>query len=331
VSAEAIARKDGRHLERASRRRTGSGAAVLAVFYASVVCVSETPGNDAPRMIAIAGGTVVVALPGGWEESKNGGATTLTPSDTGACAVRLLPVEKVGVGFQEWFTEAWWRFKEDNAAEEQVPAKHYPAEDGNEVAAAYGAFLDRGGARVSVMYHAVRRGCCVQPVVVLIGDTEAASLHMTDILTILASVRFPEDPSAGAEPMAVGNSASDEELDSILVGEWGSTSATTVESYTFTADHSYAYSGLLQSSFGGCTMSVFNTVTGKWSMNVDRLTLQEERFRQKSADSCGSANYDDKERPVATHVYPFRIKRGEHGLELALLNLKVGEMTYRRR
>lgn len=97
--------------------------------------------------------------------------------------------------------------------------------------------------------------------------------------------------------------------------------------YTFNADGTYEYSGLIQSSLYNCTMTIFGYETGTYSLQNDILVLTQKVSKMKSQDTCTSDFNYEKDVPLETDYRLLRFGQfqptGEVTLELTYLKLNA--------
>jgi UDP-N-acetylglucosamine transferase subunit ALG13 len=109
-------------------------------------------------------------------------------------------------------------------------------------------------------------------------------------------------------------------------GSWAAPSGSGFR-YTFNADGSYEYSGLIQSSLYNCTMTVFGYETGTYSLQNDILVLVQKVSKMKSQDTCNSDFNYEKDVPLEVAYRLLRFGQfqptGEVTLELTYLILNA--------
>lgn len=154
----------------------------------------------------------------------------------------------------------------------------------------------------------------------------------------------PQNPLAQPSSNPVTTPAATNPTSNALMGAWYQGSSSGVDYYnpstgswaapsgsgfrfTFNADGTYEYSGLMQSSLYNCTMTVFGYETGNYSLQNGILVLTQNVSKMKSQDTCTSDFNYEKDVPLETnyrlvHFGQFQ-PTGEVTLELTYLILNA--------
>lgn len=100
--------------------------------------------------------------------------------------------------------------------------------------------------------------------------------------------------------------------------------------YKFTRDGNYEFIGYMESTMYNCTTTLFNQITGKYSVTGSTISLNPTRDSWKSTNSCSaSANKQQTKTPTKKEL-EFRVKEDEYGNELLCLNDGSGETCYKK-
>jgi hypothetical protein len=162
---------------------------------------------------------------------------------------------------------------------------------------------------------------------------------------------YAHNPEAAHSPVdspALGRANTETGSAGSLTGEWRSTHLSSVNYYSPTtgsyappsgnlfelkiqADGSYVESGLIQSSMYSCTTSVFGYKTGVARVQGSHVILEEKSSKLTSKDNCNKSFNYEKNPPLKTTAYQWRIVKDEYGTKLILTDEKGAEYPYYRK
>lgn len=101
--------------------------------------------------------------------------------------------------------------------------------------------------------------------------------------------------------------------------------------YKFLANGSYEFVGYMQTTMYNCTTTLFNQITGKYSVVGSTIHLNPARDFWKSTNSCAaSGNRQQTKTPVKKSL-TYEIREDEYGAELLCLTEENNETCFRRK
>lgn len=103
-----------------------------------------------------------------------------------------------------------------------------------------------------------------------------------------------------------------------------------VFSYKFNANGSYEYVGYMEVSMYNCTTTLFNSISGKYSINGTTLDLDPATDFWKSTNSCSASGNKKQTKTPTKKSIEFVTKVNEYGQHLLCLTEGGGETCYRK-
>lgn len=132
-----------------------------------------------------------------------------------------------------------------------------------------------------------------------------------------------------------------------VVGEWKNGSVGSVQykdrvtgsttpgrgsvfTYRFLPNGNYEFTGYMQSTMYNCTTTLFNQITGRYTVVGSEIQLSPARDLWKSTNSCtASGNRQQTKEPVKKSLN-FELRTDEYGAELLCLSENGSETCFRK-
>lgn len=132
-----------------------------------------------------------------------------------------------------------------------------------------------------------------------------------------------------------------------VVGEWNNGSVGSVQykdrvtgsttpgrgsvfTYRFLPNGNYEFTGYMQSTMYNCTTTLFNQITGRYTVVGSEIQLSPARDLWKSTNSCAaSGNRQQTKEPVKKSLN-FELRTDEYGAELLCLSENGSETCFRK-
>lgn len=102
-----------------------------------------------------------------------------------------------------------------------------------------------------------------------------------------------------------------------------------VFSYKFNANGSYEYIGYMEVSMYNCTTTLFNQITGKYTVEGSTIALDSNRDFWKSTNSCAASGNKQQTKPPVKKTISFRRTTNEYNQEMLCIDEGKGETCYR--
>lgn len=99
--------------------------------------------------------------------------------------------------------------------------------------------------------------------------------------------------------------------------------------YTFSADGTFAFTGLMQTTNYSCTDTLYNEKAGRVRFNGSTLTLIPSKNFWRKTNSCASSQNSERNYTLTEETYQWRLKTDEYGKRLICLANDKGESCYR--
>lgn len=103
-----------------------------------------------------------------------------------------------------------------------------------------------------------------------------------------------------------------------------------VFTYKFLANGSYEYVGYMEVSMYNCTTTLFNNITGKYSVSGSTIDLIPNRDFWKSTNSCAASGNKTSTKTPTRKSVEYRTKTNEYGQQELCINEGTGETCFRR-
>jgi hypothetical protein len=100
--------------------------------------------------------------------------------------------------------------------------------------------------------------------------------------------------------------------------------------YTFHADGTFDFTGLMQFTEYGCSTSYFQDKRGRYSINGDRLTLTLTKNFWRQHNSCAASGNKEIYHKLDPETYTFSARRNKYGKDEVCLNSGEGDACYER-
>ena len=174
-----------------------------------------------------------------------------------------------------------------------------------------------------------------------------ARAEATDFSRLLLSVyESRTEPRAGVETAAQDEPAASGGDATALVGSWRSSElgmisyqntitgasrpgrGTTMQ-YKFLPGGRFEYNGYLETTMYNCTTTLFNPVTGTYSVEGDRLTIVPKTSKWQQTNNCASSMNKTQPGKLDPETYTFRFSNEQGGRRLCLTSSKGNEVCYR--
>lgn len=95
--------------------------------------------------------------------------------------------------------------------------------------------------------------------------------------------------------------------------------------YSFHADGTFEFVGLLQTTMYNCTLTIFQDKRGKYAINGNQITLTKTKNFFRKTDSCAASGNMEREYNLEPETYTLNVKRSEYGKEQVCLDSGGGE------
>ena len=99
--------------------------------------------------------------------------------------------------------------------------------------------------------------------------------------------------------------------------------------YVFTADNSFEFIGMIQSTMYGCTTTLFYDKRGRVEINGSQLTLVPSKNFWRQQNSCAPNSTKERDYTLERETYGWRTKTDEYGKPFICLANAKGESCYR--
>lgn len=100
--------------------------------------------------------------------------------------------------------------------------------------------------------------------------------------------------------------------------------------YKFLPNGSYEFIGYMEMNMYNCNNTLFNQITGKYSVAGNNIFLSPTRDFWKSTNSCAASGNKQQTKTPTKKVLEFRTTTDEYGKELLCLSEGNGETCYRK-
>ena len=103
-----------------------------------------------------------------------------------------------------------------------------------------------------------------------------------------------------------------------------------VFTYKFLPNGNYEFVGYMEVSMYNCTTTLFNNITGKYSIDGSTVNLNPSRDFWKNTNSCAASGNKQQTKTPTRKSLEFRTKLDDYGKQLLCLNDAGSETCYRR-
>lgn len=103
-----------------------------------------------------------------------------------------------------------------------------------------------------------------------------------------------------------------------------------VFTYKFNANGSYEFVGYMETTMYNCTTTLFNQITGSYSVNGSTISLNPSRDFWKSTNSCAASGNKQQTKAPIRKSLEFQIKNDDYGSQLLCLTEGASETCYKR-
>ena len=122
------------------------------------------------------------------------------------------------------------------------------------------------------------------------------------------------DPSALVGKWFEGSAsilAEQNQITGAITSRYGSTIG-----YTFEADGTFRYAGLIKSTMYGCTTSLWNDRRGRYTVSGDVITFKHTKDYWLNTNSCSPSSNKEQNKPLVTKSFNFEtgVKEGRQML-----------------
>ncbi len=100
--------------------------------------------------------------------------------------------------------------------------------------------------------------------------------------------------------------------------------------YKFLPNGNYEFVGYMQITMYNCTTTLFNQITGRYSVDGTSINLNPSRNFWKNANSCAASGNKQQNKVPTPKTLEFRTRTDEYGQELLCLVENNEESCYRR-
>lgn len=104
----------------------------------------------------------------------------------------------------------------------------------------------------------------------------------------------------------------------------------TMFSYKFAADGTYTFVGYMESTMFGCTTSLFNEISGRYTVDGSTINLSPARDFWKNMYSCFPNSNRSQEKTPTKKSLNFGFKTDQYGKNFMCLSDSGAETCYRR-
>jgi hypothetical protein len=99
--------------------------------------------------------------------------------------------------------------------------------------------------------------------------------------------------------------------------------------YTFSADGTFGFTGLMQTTNYSCTDTLYNEKAGRVRFSGSTLTLTPTKNFWRRTNSCAASQNSERNYTLTEETYQWRLKTDEYGKRLICLTNDKGESCYR--
>ena len=103
-----------------------------------------------------------------------------------------------------------------------------------------------------------------------------------------------------------------------------------VFTYKFLPNGNYEFVGYMEVSMYNCTTTLFNQITGKYSVDGSTVSLNPSRDFWKNTNSCAASGNKQQTKTPTPKSLEFRTKLDDYGKQLLCLSEGGSETCYRR-
>ena len=100
--------------------------------------------------------------------------------------------------------------------------------------------------------------------------------------------------------------------------------------YKFLPNGNYEFVGYMEVSMYNCTTTLFNQITGKYSVDGSTISLEPTRDHWKNTNSCAASGNKEQNKTPTPKTLEYQTKTDEYGNEMLCLTDGTAETCYRR-
>lgn len=100
--------------------------------------------------------------------------------------------------------------------------------------------------------------------------------------------------------------------------------------YKFLANGNYEFIGYMETTMYNCTTTLFNQITGKYSVSGSTISLDPARDFWKSTNSCAASGNRQQTKAPTKKTLDFDVREDEYGNDLLCLIDSGSETCYRK-
>lgn len=100
--------------------------------------------------------------------------------------------------------------------------------------------------------------------------------------------------------------------------------------YKFNANGTYEFVGYMEVTMYNCTTTLFNQITGRYSVDGSMIELAPSRDFWKNTNSCAASGNTQKTKTPTAKTLGFSTRQDEYGGDLLCLNDGGSETCYRK-
>ena len=103
-----------------------------------------------------------------------------------------------------------------------------------------------------------------------------------------------------------------------------------VFSYRFHPNGNFEYIGYMEVTMYNCTNTLFNNLTGKYSVDGSTITLVPNKDFWKSTNTCAKSGNKQQTKPPVKRTMQFEVRDDEYGRKQLCVDEGKGESCYRK-
>ncbi len=100
--------------------------------------------------------------------------------------------------------------------------------------------------------------------------------------------------------------------------------------YRFNSNGTYEFNGYMETTMYNCTTTLFNQITGRYTVTGNQIELAPTKDLWKNTNSCAASGNRQQTKTPTRKSFEFRISEDEYGKEQLCLSDGQGETCYRR-
>ena len=100
--------------------------------------------------------------------------------------------------------------------------------------------------------------------------------------------------------------------------------------YKFNANGTYEFVGYMETTMYNCTTTLFNHITGRYTVNGSTINISPSKDHWKNTNSCAPSSNKQQNKTPTRKSAEFEIREDEYGKTLLCINEGSGETCYRK-